>query len=291
VAKFSSLSAQHFGISCIGLEEIFKVRRGPVLLSLKLTDNHDSELKKIKKGVNYLVRKKVAYDVFLHAFGDSRIEHYILKRSRKIFCGNKEIKTKIEKRYNYVILAWCPALIDRDLILHEEKINIFSFGIAHKIQVRFYKKVKELFDEYGLDYSLWVSTAFHEKANFGDFHSISKQLSSIFKKHIQFLGFLSDEAVNYFLNKADLFIAFFKKGLRANNTSVFAAMNRGCAVLTNLDMYSPSWIEHRINILDINQVSIKDLDKRILRKIGIRGKKDVNRYFNWQQLRDLLLKD
>jgi hypothetical protein len=47
--------------------------------------------------------------------------------------------------------------------------------------------------------------------------------------------------------------AFFEKGLRANNTTVNAAMECGCTVITNLDEYSPAGLAHMDNVLDINQ--------------------------------------
>ena len=46
--------------------------------------------------------------------------------------------------------------------------------------------------------------------------------------------------------------AFFEKGLRANNTTVNAAMECGCAVITNLDEHSPAGLVHMKNVIDIN---------------------------------------
>ena len=47
--------------------------------------------------------------------------------------------------------------------------------------------------------------------------------------------------------------AFFEKGLRANNTTVNAAMECGCTVITNLDEHSPAGLNHGSNVVDIHQ--------------------------------------
>lgn len=99
---------------------------------------------------------------------------------------------------------------------------------------------------------------------------------------------LSDDAVNYFLDKTQLFRAFFGKGARANNTSVLAAMRRGCAVLTNCDEYSPSWMKHGENILDIHRTNADDLDKIILDKIGKNAQRDEQMHASRESLKDFL---
>ena len=54
------------------------------------------------------------------------------------------------------------------------------------------------------------------------------------------MGYLSDTAVFNHLLDSTFLAAFFEKGLRANNTTVNAAMECGCAVITNLDEHSPA---------------------------------------------------
>ena len=49
------------------------------------------------------------------------------------------------------------------------------------------------------------------------------------------MGYLSDTAVFNHLLDSSYLAAFFEKGLRANNTTVNAAMECGCTVITNLD--------------------------------------------------------
>jgi hypothetical protein len=49
-------------------------------------------------------------------------------------------------------------------------------------------------------------------------------------------------------------VAFFPNGVRENNTTVMSAMAHGCAVISNLDELSPSWMKHGQTIFDINKL-------------------------------------
>ena len=68
------------------------------------------------------------------------------------------------------------------------------------------------------------------------------------------MGYLSDTAVFNHLLDASFLAAFFEHGLRANNTTVNAALEYGCAVVTNLDQFSPVGYEHMKTVLDINRL-------------------------------------
>lgn len=290
VAKFNQILAKRLGVSCVGLEDVFslKIAKGPFLLSIKLRDNNGRELKLVRDFLSYAKENNITCDVFFHTFDGLEIEDQLLQNCRQVFCGNSEIENKIQRNGKRTVPAWCPSLIDTQTAITESKLNLFSFGMAHKLQVDYYRLLGELLQKSNLDYSLWVSTAFHEKANFGEFDTLSSQLVEIFGPRIQFLGFLSDEAINYFLKKTFLFVAFFEKGVRANNTTVNAAMVRGCAVLTNCDEYSPPWLQHGKNMLDIHQVRQEHFDVDILIKIGKQAQQDVHEHASWNGLIKLL---
>ena len=80
-----------------------------------------------------------------------------------------------------------------------------------------------------------------------------EELQSIFNGQVYFMGYLSDTAVFNHLVDCTFLAAFFEKGLRANNTTVNAAMEVGCAVITNLDNHSPAGLVHMKNVIDINR--------------------------------------
>jgi rfaE bifunctional protein nucleotidyltransferase chain/domain len=288
VAKFNSILADMMGIPRMTLRDLHGQRKGPLLLSIKLKDVIDSEIDDIQAGTQNLWRRGIVYDVFFHSFDGLEMEFDLAKNANWIFCANREIYRELQGFSQNIISAWCPALLREDKALDDEILNIFSFGMAHKIQIRYYRMLHDLLEEYGIGYSLKVSTAFHEKANFGDFNLISHQLAEIFSDNIQFLGFLSDDAVNFFLHRSHLFVAFFDRGVRSNNTSIFAAMERGCAVLTNCDEYSPEWMKPGANILDLHHIGPKDFEAEYLKKIGESGKKFVKKNADWQGLVRLL---
>ena len=77
-------------------------------------------------------------------------------------------------------------------------------------------------------------------------------MHEIFPTELFFLGNLSDVAVSNWLRATTFFAAFFDGGVRANNTSVSAALEQGAVVITNLDRYSPEEYVHLDNVIDID---------------------------------------
>jgi len=288
VAKFNHILGGFLKTPCIGMVEALKLECGPVLFSVKLNDNSPEELAQVRITVKAIKEKRIVFDVFFHTFSGNELEYSLVEYSRRIFCANAEIRHMLEGINKPLLLGWCPGLLNDNVILHESKLNLFSFGMAHKLKVGYYKRLYKLLNKRNIEYTLWISTAFHEKANLGDFDLISNELGDIFGDHICFLGFLSDEAVNFFLDRTHLFVAFFEKGVRSNNTSVLGAMKRGCSVLTNCDEYSPLWMKHRGNFLDISRCSAEDFTPDVLKKVSLEAKADVVKYSGWEALAQLI---
>ena len=293
VAKFNALLGQKLNVPCWSLEQVKDISRGPVLFSLKVKDITSAENALIYESISHLLGSAIEFDVFFHTFANLDVEQELVRHCRKVYCGNKEIQSAIEVSTENDIsdklqTVWCPPLINSDGVLHESALNVFSFGMAHKIQIKQYRRLGEFLNKSGVNYSLWVSTAFHEKASFGDFDVISNEMRDIFGDHIQFLGFLSDDAVNYFLKKAQLFVAFFEKGVRSNNTSVLGAMRNGCAPVVNYDEFSPTWMRHGENILDIHKIEGTHLDSTYLEKLGCTARRDVKKHSSWDALLETL---
>ena len=81
---------------------------------------------------------------------------------------------------------------------------------------------------------------------------------------LYFLGNLSDVAVYNRLRESTFFAAFFDRGVRANNTSVAAAMETGAVVITNLDELSPPEYVHGENVIDIERCDQLPTDPAVL---------------------------
>jgi hypothetical protein len=79
------------------------------------------------------------------------------------------------------------------------------------------------------------------------------------------------------------FAAFFKDGVRRNNTSVMSAMRSGSVVITNFDEHSPSYFSHKENILDIKQLRQLPLEKETLATIHENSLK-LARTLDWEDL-------
>jgi glycosyltransferase involved in cell wall biosynthesis len=107
-------------------------------------------------------------------------------------------------------------------------------------------------------------------------------------ERVTLLGFLSDPAVRHFLRRAHLFVAFFPEGVRANNTSVLAAMAAGRPALTDLDAFSPPWMRHGVNVLDLARTMPEDLSPATLRLLGERARADAEEQAGWAALAERL---
>jgi hypothetical protein len=163
-------------------------------------------------------------------------------------------------------------------------ISVFTFGMAHKIRVPLYRRLHELLEATGQTYSVYVSTALHENTSFdGSFVVNFEELQSIFNGNVYFMGYLSDTAVFNHLLDSTYLAAFFEKGLRANNTTVNAAMECGCTVITNLDEHSPAGLVHMGNVLDVHQCDrLPDVDES--RRIGLAARDVALGQYGWDSL-------
>lgn len=288
VAKFNQILANRLEVPCIGFHDPLPTFEKPLFISVKFKDLLPEDAVAATLMLERLRDRGTPYDLFFHTFDHLPLEADYVASARKIICANEEVREKVTYSGKPLLLGWCPGLLDRDVAKFESPLNFFSFGMAHKIQPWMHETLKAALERVGADYTLWLSTAFHEKANFGDFNSVSKALIDIYGPRVRFLGFLSDESVNYFLGKADALVAFFEKGLRSNNTSVLAALERACPVITNLDDFSPKWLRHGESVLDISKLQSTDLTAESLQTLGEKGAESVGKFASWAALVDLL---
>jgi hypothetical protein len=120
-----------------------------------------------------------------------------------------------------------------------------------------------------------------------DAHLIFDELHEIFPDTLYFLGNLSDLAVYNYLRSSTFFASFFLGGVRANNGSVAAAMEKGAVVITNLDEHSPPEFVHLDNLIDIAQLTELPTDEGELEAISRRAA-ETARARGWDALVDRL---
>lgn len=285
VAKFGFLFAKKIRAHFLGFYDTNQIKRGDEVLLSVSCDQLDTDLEtQIWRFVSFAEEKKIKYSVFFHTWVGNSIEHELIKKAKSIYAGNAEISQEIKKIVPNVKPLWSPSLIEGVGLKNGKDVHIFSFGMAFKIQTKYHEILAEKLEDFGVDYVVRFSTGFHERANFGNYDGLATELESIYGDNTQFFGFLSDDAIDHFLRTSDIYVNFFPNGARANNTTLFAPMSRGCPVITNLDMYSPAWMSSGKNVLDITALEKKDLTKRKLNQISTQAKKDVSRNTNWNKL-------
>jgi len=226
----------------------------------------------------------LAFELFLHAFDGSEIERRLLAAADRVYCANTELFRQLRPARPDIQELFCPGTILSPQRFQRTELSVFTFGMAHKIRVPLYRRLRDLLDATGQSYSVYVSTALHENTSFDDSFVVRfEELQTLFNGQVYFLGYLSDTAVFNQLMDCTFVAAFFEKGLRANNTTVNAAMECGCAVITNLDEHSPAGLAHMTNIIDINACdALPGIEET--RRIGAAARQIAQAEYGWDQL-------
>ena len=251
IAKFNAILARRLELPVvrIGSEELTSYRRP--LLSLKMSEFSAEDALALDTWID---RHAGEFELFLHAFENTALEKRMLGAAARVACGNRELFEQLHPVRPDIVESFCPGTLLNPQRFDDTELRVFTFGMAHKIRVPLYRRLRDLLEATGKSYSVFVSTALHENTSFDDAFVVRfEELQSIFNGQIYFMGYLSDTAVFNHLVDCNFLAAFFEKGLRANNTTVNAAMEVGCAVITNLDEYSPNGLVHMKNVIDINR--------------------------------------
>ena len=264
VARFNELLAQRLGVPLYGLEEDGPGWAGS-LLSFKVSE------------LDLATRASVAArldgwdgELFLHELSGLELERELVARARRVHCGNLEIYEGIRERTDRAEAAWAPGLITDRRAFEPAEVTVFSFGMAHKIRTDMFRRLRGLLDALGAPYAVYVSAANHETTALEDAQAVFEEMHELFPS-LYFLGNLSDVAVYNRLRESTFFAAFFDRGVRANNTSVAAAMETGAVVITNLDEHSPAEYVHLENVIDIERCDALPTEPAVLDAIRARA--------------------
>jgi hypothetical protein len=213
VAKFNAELAKRLGVPFVGLNGEWGCNP---LLSLKWSEMEGRD------GLVFM--RPDAYSVFWHDAGHRSVDD----KADVVYYADPSLGPNG---------LWCPSLLTPS---KPRTVRLFSFGMAHKLQTAHYAKVRQLLEAAGLDYRLRVSVGLHEGTSLSDATKHFDALKDIMgADKVTILGCLSDDAVSEELHSADYVLAFFEQGLRANNTTVHAALDAGCRVITNTDHHTP----------------------------------------------------
>ena len=281
IAKFNAILATHLDVPVVGIRavELGSYRRP--LLSIKLSEFTPADAADLD---DWIRAHAGQFDVFLHAFDGTDVEQRLVASAARVYCGNSELYSQLSPMRRDIQELFCPGTILNPQRFERTDLSVFTFGMAHKIQVPLYRRLRDLLDATGRSYSVYVSTALHENTSFdGSFVVRFEELQSIFNGQVYFMGYLSDTAVFNHLMECTFLAAFFEKGLRANNTTVNAAMESGCAVITNLDEHSPDGLVHLQNVIDINRCE-RLPDGEQIQRIGRAAREIAQGRYGWDHL-------
>jgi hypothetical protein len=281
IAKFNAILAKHLDVPVVGLRAVELGSHRRPLLSLKLSEFNASDAADLDLWAS---SRSGQFELFLHAFDGTEIEQRLIAAAAKVYCGNRELFTDLQSLRSDIQELFCPGTILNPQRIQRTDLSVFTFGMAHKIRVPLYRQLRDLLDATGQSYAVYVSTALHENTSFdGSFVVRFEELQSIFNGQVFFMGYLSDTAVFNHLMDCTFLAAFFEKGLRANNTTVNAAMEVGCAVITNLDEHSPAGLTHMQNVIDINLCDrLPDVEQT--QRIGRAAREIAHGQYGWDRL-------
>jgi hypothetical protein len=281
IAKFNSILARHLEVPVVGIRavELGDYRRP--LLSLKLSEFSTQDAADLDL---WSAAHAGRFELFLHAFDGTDIEQRLVCAAGRVYCGNRELYGVLRPTRPDVQELFCPGTILNPQRFERTDLSVFTFGMAHKIRVPLYRRLRDLLDATDRSYSVYVSTALHENTTFDESFVVRfEELLAIFNGQIYFMGYLSDTAVFNHLMDCTFLAAFFEKGLRANNTTVNAAMECGCAVITNLDEHAPAGLVHMKNVIDIAECDrLPDAD--VAERIGRSAREIAHARYGWDQL-------
>jgi hypothetical protein len=253
VARFNRALADEMGVQLVSIESFVKSPVMNALVSVKFDEMSDGAT--VILG-SVLLAGEYSFDLLLHDVHQTPEEIAFCLEARKVFAVTKELRDKLIDIRPDAIATFAPGAP----VIQQQTgfdLTLITFGMAHKIRFERYKKLGELLSKDSRRVQLEISTALHEGTTFSEeFFSINTEISGVFGGNVSFLGFLADAEVSRRILNADALIAFFPHGARENNTTVLSAMAHGCAVITNLDARSPSWMQHGESVFDIGELEV-----------------------------------
>lgn len=283
VAKFNLALGRRLSVPVVGVlsSEISRYRQP--LLSLKLSEFGVEDRRRLG-AVLATAPWRASFSLFLHDWTDSALERGLVRDAASVYCGNTEITAAVAPLRADAVAAWCPSTIAESQRFEPAELSVFSFGMAHKVRTPLYERLRALLEASGRSYCLHLSAALHAETTLESFSSVLAELRAIFGSRLYFLGHLSDAAVYNYLVTTTFFAAFFDRGVRANNTTVNAAMSCGAVVITNLDGHSPAAFRHAVTVLDIARCDSLPTDADELGAIGRRAAALATGAIGWDAL-------
>lgn len=223
VTKFNLQLAERLGVPHASILDAHRFRHP--LLSLKASEG---------PGQGISVRPQ-AFDLLWHDAGVAAL-------------------TAQAARVTYATETGCPSTLRGNP--SRQGIALLTYGMCHKFNMPHFARLKALLDAKGAPYTVCVSSAIHEGSPWDETtqHHVDR-LRAIFGHHLRWLGFLADDALAREIHDAHTIALFYDPAVRANNTTIWAALDAGTPVITNLDIDSPPELRHNQSVFNIHQLT------------------------------------
>ena len=207
----------------------------------------------------------------------------LIRGARRAYAANPDIAAQVRPIRADVQTIFCPSSLkgtpDRG------SYRVLTYGMAHKFTAPYYEKLKILLEKAHPGYTVSLSTAVHEGSPWDEsLQAAAHLLRGIFVDRLRVLGYLADDALARELAVCDAVALFYSPGLRANNTTAWAALDAGKPLVTNPDEYTPKELCGRVmNICSMQHWPFGHM----LHEFGVRGQ-EAAQAMSWDKLLGIL---
>lgn len=285
VARFNQSLAGALRVPVISLDSWLDLEdKSSFVLSVKPTELDRARCQLL---VNALSDKKTrSFAVILHEFQGTELDEVLAGHSTKCIAVDNLIADRARQHNLSIVIGFAPGVLPR-IRTPRVDVNLFSMGMAHKINVDGYRRLNHLVQCDKRTFGLKLAAAVHEGFDVGEaFESVPREFSSCWEGGFVFLGFISDELLSTELLESNAAVLFGQYGARQSSSSILTAMEHGVPVVSVLDSNSSSWMKHGETIFDVNQLSqFPSQDE--LQHVASNAKKCVHE-FNFGKLVNLL---
>lgn len=218
VARFNAILAQKLGVPMLSLDRHPHITP---LISVKTSEceqPHDPDFAYELRWCQD-IRWYHTYDLFLH--DDPGRSYDIVESARRVY---------------YARTIGCPSTLHGNPT--RGAYRVLTFGMVHKMLAPQFSQLKHRLDVEHPDYTIELSCARHEGKQ-EDMAQAAYALREIFGDKLRVLGYLADDALAKELQDVDAVALYYTPAVRANNTTVWAALEAGKTLYTNTDEHSP----------------------------------------------------
>ncbi len=280
IAKYNFELAKILKADVISVESWFNSEIKNIILSVGLSEFNEKEFLELE---NHIFRNSSSYILVLHSLNSGINSEKLLNSARKIIVLNSELQNILDEFGFSTEISYTPSLLPKFQQINKtnEDFNLFTFGMGHKHEFNEINVLLTKLRNWGKKPRINLSSAIHIGSQpLDSLNSEIELLSDLLKVPINFLGFLSDEALLVEMNNSELVFRFFESGIRSNNTTAMTALQNGIPFVTNTDKFSPKWLKHNYNFLDIKELA-KEPNEPEWSRIGINGQTSYLENADW----------